>query len=107
MIATTLATMALIGFSSAQSTVSLFLPGGAGNHSVVGSVVGSVRLRNFLCQPFLTLNVQSGSATTYAVQCPPGTDPNNCGIPEPFTVVDGPSTVHLLVGAQDLYLSIS
>lgn len=107
MITTTLTTMALIGLSSAQSTVSLFIPDGVDNQSLVGSVVGSVRLPNFLHQPFLTLNLQSGSITTYVIQCPPGIDSTNCGFPEPVTVVGGPSTVHLAIGVQDLYISIS
>ena len=51
MIATTLTTMALIGLSSAQSTVSLLLPGFA-NQSLIGSVVGSVIPLEFLDHDF-------------------------------------------------------
>ena len=42
MIITTIITMALIGFSSAQSTVSLFLPGTDNNGNLVASVVSTI-----------------------------------------------------------------
>ncbi|KAH8655006.1 hypothetical protein BGZ60DRAFT_418219 [Tricladium varicosporioides] len=66
--------LSLAAFSSAQSTVSLFVPG-ADTQPLVASVIGSDLL-----------------ATTYAVQCTPGTDSSNCGFPGIFTLTEGPST---------------
>ncbi|MCJ1253920.1 Mucin-21 [Lignoscripta atroalba] len=75
MLTATLTALAFIGLSSAQSTVSLFLLS-TDNQSLVGSIVGS-----------------DSTATTYVIQCPPGTDSNDCGYPIPVTVMQGPATV--------------
>lgn len=34
--------------------------------------------------------------TTYAINCPPGTDSNDCGIPSEagYTIAEGPSSVN-------------
>ena len=48
MIAATLTVMALTGLSSAQSSVSLFLPGTDNNGNLVASVVGTVNPPKFL-----------------------------------------------------------
>jgi len=58
----------------AQSSVtSLFLPD-ADQQALVASVVGS-----------------HASTITYAINCPAGTDSNDCGYPSPFTMTFGPS----------------
>jgi len=67
--------LAFAGFSFAQSTtISLFVPG-ADTQPLVGSVIGSDK-----------------DATTYALQCAPGTDGSDCGFPGVFTLTEGPST---------------
>ncbi|KAH6665510.1 hypothetical protein B0J14DRAFT_643735 [Halenospora varia] len=68
------AALSLAALSLAQSTVSLFIPG-ADTQPLVASVIGSDLL-----------------ATTYAVQCTPGTDSSDCGFPGIFTLTEGPST---------------
>ena len=36
-------------------------------------------------------NPQDATATTYAVQCKPGTDASDCGFPGVFTLTEGPA----------------
>ncbi|KAJ4296294.1 hypothetical protein N0V90_006339 [Kalmusia sp. IMI 367209] len=56
--------------------VSLLLPGGWDSQALVASVIGVDK-----------------SATTLAVDCPDGTDSNDCGVPpEGLTVTQGPTT---------------
>jgi len=57
-----------------SSTISLFIPG-ADSQSLVASIVGS-----------------DATATTYAFQCAPGTDSDDCGFPEVVTLTEGAST---------------
>lgn len=67
--------LALAGLSSAQtSTISLYIPG-ADTQPLVGSVIGS-----------------DSAATTFALQCAPGTDATDCGFPGVFTLTEGPAT---------------
>jgi len=55
------------------STVNLFIPG-ADVQPLVASIVAS-----------------DATATTYAVECSPGTDSSDCGFPGVFTLTEGPS----------------
>ncbi|TVY44861.1 hypothetical protein LSUB1_G001873 [Lachnellula subtilissima] len=67
--------LAIASISFAQiSTVSLYIPG-ADFQPLVASVVAS-----------------DATATTYAVQCKPGTDASDCGFPGVFTLTEGPAT---------------
>jgi len=75
MLSTTIFGLAFAGLSSAQSTVSLFLAG-TDPMPLLASVIGS-----------------DATATTYAVQCPPGTDGNDCGIGGGLILTQGPATV--------------
>ncbi|TVY42580.1 hypothetical protein LOCC1_G003946 [Lachnellula occidentalis] len=66
--------LAIASISFAQtSTVSLYIPG-ADTQPLVASVVAS-----------------DATATTYAVQCKPGTDGSDCGYPGVFTLTQGPA----------------
>lgn len=68
--------LALVGMSSTQSTVSLYLPG-----------FDSMPL------PLVASIITSDSkATTYAVQCAPGTDSNDCGMGGGILLTQGPAT---------------
>lgn len=41
---------------------------------------------------------QSGSMTTFVLNCPPGEDSNKCGLPPTgYTVTEGPSSVIMSV----------
>jgi hypothetical protein len=82
--------LAVAGFSSAQSTVSLFIPG-ADLQPLVASIVGSVQISSCLPRDF-TDSSQDATATTYAIQCVPGTDSSDCGISGVVTLTEGPST---------------
>lgn len=66
--------LAFISFCAAQSTTSLLIPD-VDPQPLIASIVGS-----------------DTTATTYAIECVPGTDSNNCGIPGVFTLTAGPST---------------
>ncbi|KAE8451133.1 hypothetical protein EG329_004805 [Mollisiaceae sp. DMI_Dod_QoI] len=67
--------LAMVTLSLAQtSTVSLYIPD-ADTQSLVASIVGS-----------------DATATTYAFQCAPGTDSDDCGFPGTYTLTEGPST---------------
>ncbi|KAI9842938.1 MAG: hypothetical protein M1838_002914 [Thelocarpon superellum] len=62
-------------FAHAQEVISVFLPD-TDNQPLQAAIVAT-----------------SGSVTSYAIECPPGTDSDACGIPSPITVGIGPSTV--------------
>jgi len=66
--------LALAGLSAAQSTTSLFIPGAA-PQPLIASIIGSDTI-----------------ATTYAIECVPGTDSSDCGFAGGFTLTEGPST---------------
>lgn len=70
------------GLSVAQSTISLFIPG-ADPQPLVGSIVAS-----------------DATATTYALECAPGTDGSDCGFPGVFTLTEGPSTAVYTLGGD-------
>ncbi|KAH8701006.1 hypothetical protein BGW36DRAFT_375384 [Talaromyces proteolyticus] len=73
-----LATLALLGSAAAaDQTVTLFLPG-FDPQALVASIAGS-----------------DASATTYAIQCAPGTSSDDCGAGDGFTLIEGPKTAHL------------
>jgi len=74
MLAITLLGLGLAGRSLAQSTVSLYLPG-FDPVPLVASIVAS-----------------DSKATTYAVQCAPGTDSNDCGLGGGILLTQGPAT---------------
>lgn len=67
--------LAFVCLSAAQTTTSLFIPG-ADTQPLVAHVIGSDTI-----------------ATTYAVECVPGTDASDCGFDGVFTLTEGPSTV--------------
>ncbi|CAG7994867.1 unnamed protein product [Penicillium olsonii] len=72
----------------AADTVTLFLPG-FDSQDLVGKVIGS-----------------SGSMTTYLLNCPSGTDSDDCGVPDGgVTVAQGHSTVEVGYGAHSVTIS--
>ncbi|KAH8799853.1 hypothetical protein F5884DRAFT_838570 [Xylogone sp. PMI_703] len=77
--------LAVAGVSLAQtSVVTLYIPG-ADVQPLAGSIVGS-----------------DATATTYVLQCAPGTDSDNCGFDGPFTLTEGPKTaIYTLPAVQD------
>ena len=75
MLSITILGLTLASLSSAQSTVSLYLPGGFDPMPLVASILGS-----------------DSKATTYAVRCVPGTDENDCGMGGGIRVTQGPAT---------------
>ena len=70
-----LATLALAAPSNTTGSLSLFIPG-ADPQSLVASAIAT-----------------SSAITTFLIACPTGTGSSNCGFSEPFTLVEGPSTV--------------
>jgi hypothetical protein len=92
----------LVGLSAAQSTtVSLFLPN-TDQQGLVASVVGAVSnpppcFRRWPLFPTADKLTQDATATTYALSCPPGTDANSCGYGGGATVIEGPSTLQLVL----------
>jgi len=75
--------LTLAGLAIAQSTtISLYIPG-ADSQSLVGSIVGS-----------------DSTATTYALQCAPGTEESDCGFPGVFTLTEGPATVQYSITGE-------
>jgi len=75
--------LAMAGQSLAQtSTITLYVPG-ADTQPLVASVVAS-----------------DPTATTYAVQCAPGTDSNDCGFNGIFTLTEGPATAKCTFPAE-------
>jgi hypothetical protein len=89
---------------AAESTVSLFLPY-ADSMSLVAEVLGSVRLSEILIAQFLQdhlsdVRTQSGSATTYRVNCVSAGD--DCGMPSSgLTLIQGASTVQQVYSYDD------
>ncbi|MCJ1435022.1 hypothetical protein MMC27_004392 [Xylographa pallens] len=82
MLASTLALLALLGPAAAQNVVSLLIPD-TDAQNFVGEVIGI-----------------SPTATTYVIQCAPGTNASDCGFGGPFTLTEGPSTVAFTVSQQ-------
>lgn len=80
-----------IGLSAAQSTttVSLFLPN-TDPQSLVASVIGT-----------------DATATTYLISCPPGSDANNCGYGGGATVIEGPSTLQMVIGGASIACNLA
>jgi len=79
-----LAAAALSSLTSAQSTISLFIPDSYDETSVVASQIKS-----------------DATATTYYVGCPTGGSYSDCWFPYPFTMTQGPSTVDYAFGIPD------
>ena len=75
MLSTTILGLAFASLSTAQNTVSLYLPG-FDPMPLVASIVAS-----------------DPKATTYAVQCVAGTDSNDCGMGGGILLTQGPSSV--------------
>ncbi|MCJ1287859.1 hypothetical protein MMC26_007211 [Xylographa opegraphella] len=75
MLSITISLLALLSSAVAQDVVSLLIPD-TDTQNLVGEVIGI-----------------SPTATTYVIQCAPGTDANDCGFASPFTLTEGPSTV--------------
>ncbi|GIK04370.1 hypothetical protein Aspvir_008451 [Aspergillus viridinutans] len=73
-----LLSLAAAGLVSAQNTVTSMLIYGADPQPLVASIVGS-----------------DATATTYSINCPPGTDSSDCGMGPGLTVVAGPTTTVL------------
>ncbi|MCJ1449707.1 hypothetical protein MMC28_000035 [Mycoblastus sanguinarius] len=116
MISSTLLTLSLVALSAAQtSTVSLFIPD-ADPQSLVASIAGSdATATTYVVQcasgaaassntPTPTLTADSCSGTF----CDNGGDSGSpsCGFPSPFTVVQGPSTVHYALTLDDSTASV-
>ncbi|KAJ9410090.1 hypothetical protein DTO045G8_2083 [Paecilomyces variotii] len=80
--------LALVAGVSAQSTVTLFLPG-FDTQSMVASVVGS-----------------DATATTYSLGCAPDVDSEDCGVPPSFTIVQGASTMNYVMSIPSEYVSM-
>ncbi|GAD94170.1 hypothetical protein PVAR5_2792 [Paecilomyces variotii No. 5] len=80
--------LALVAGASAQSTVSLFLPG-FDTQSMVASVVGS-----------------DSVATTYSIGCAPNVDSEDCGVPPGFTIAQGASTMNYVMSIPSEYVSM-
>ncbi|MCJ1318734.1 hypothetical protein MMC15_004064 [Xylographa vitiligo] len=75
MLSSTISLLALLSSVSAQNVVSLLIPD-TDSQNFVGEVIGI-----------------TPTATTYVIQCPPGTNSSDCGFDGPFTLTEGPSTV--------------
>ncbi|RFU33986.1 hypothetical protein B7463_g2351, partial [Scytalidium lignicola] len=75
--------LAIASLALAQtSVVTLYVPG-ADVQPLDASIVGS-----------------DATATTYAIQCAPGTDSNDCGLPGVITLVEGPKTAKYTMSAE-------
>jgi hypothetical protein len=101
-----------IGLSAAQSTttVSLFLPN-TDPQSLVASVIGTVSKQrlshaSLFAYP-LTSILQDATATTYLISCPPGSDSNNCGYGGGATVIEGPSTLQMVIGGASIACNLA
>ncbi|KAJ4402697.1 hypothetical protein N0V91_007072 [Didymella pomorum] len=82
--ASTLIVASLLGFAAAQTSV-LSIPFYLlDNQSIEASVVAA-----------------NPSATTMALNCPNGTDGNDCGLFPEMTLIYGPSTYHIDMGVGD------
>jgi len=77
--ATILSGLAFAGFSIAQSTISLFIPG-ADDQSLIASIIAS-----------------DATATTYTLAC---SNQDECGFPNGVTLTEGPSTAIMTISAD-------
>lgn len=49
--------------------------------------------------------MQDATATTYSINCPPGTDSSDCGMGPGLTLIAGPKTTMILDAPdEDLYV---
>ncbi|GFF74930.1 hypothetical protein IFM61392_02656 [Aspergillus lentulus] len=87
-----LLSLAAAGLVSAQNTVTSMLIYGADPQPLVASIVGS-----------------DATATTYSINCPPGTDSSDCGMGPGLTLVAGPTTTVLKMDEpeEDFHWTVS
>ncbi|PKX90491.1 putative GPI anchored protein [Aspergillus novofumigatus IBT 16806] len=87
-----LLSLAAAGLVSAQNTVTSMLIYGADPQPLVASIVGS-----------------DATATTYSINCPPGTDSSDCGMGPGLTLVAGPTTTVLKMDepGEDFHWTVS
>ena len=91
--------LAIASLAIAQtSTVTLYIPG-ADPQPLEASVIATVRPRPSSSDRD-TNYPQGATATTYALQCVPGTDGSNCGLPGIVTLTEGPATAAYTFPAQ-------
>jgi hypothetical protein len=55
----------------------------------------------------LTSILQDATATTYLISCPPGSDSNNCGYGGGATVIEGPSTLQMVIGGASIACNLA
>jgi hypothetical protein len=55
----------------------------------------------------LTSILQDATATTYLISCPPGSDSNNCGYDSGATVIEGPSTLQMVIGGASIACNLA
>lgn len=77
-----LAFTAILGFSQAQKTVTLTMPG-YDTQPLAASVISA-----------------DATATTYLINCAPGTNSDDCGIGSSITFTEGPSTAAVTYSAE-------
>ncbi|KAJ4333207.1 hypothetical protein N0V87_007762 [Didymella glomerata] len=82
--ASTLIVASLLGFAAAQTSIVSIPFYILDNQSIEASVVSA-----------------NPSATTMALNCPTGTDSNDCGLFPEMTLIYGPSTYHIDMGLGD------
>ena len=46
-------------------------------------------------------------ATTYLISCPPGTDASNCGYGGGATVIEGPSTLQMVIAGESIVCNLA
>jgi hypothetical protein len=51
--------------------------------------------------------LQDATATTYLISCPPGSDANNCGYGGGATVIEGPSTLQMVIGGASIACNLA
>ncbi|KAF4166924.1 hypothetical protein CNMCM6936_005833 [Aspergillus lentulus] len=87
-----LLSLAAAGLVSAQNTVTSMLIYGADPQPLVASIVGS-----------------DATATTYSINCSPGTDSSDCGMGPGLTLVAGPTTTVLKMDEpeEDFHWTVS
>ena len=61
----------------------------------------------FFAHPLTSLFLQDATATTYLISCPPGTDTNDCGYGAGATVIEGPSTVQMVIGGASIACNLA
>lgn len=109
MLTTTLSILALLSAATAQSTVNLILPN-TDTQLLVGEVIGVVRLspphcpRSFHVHSHSPLvnqltRPQEATATTYIIECAIKGS-SGCGFNDPFTLIEGPSTLSFAISAS-------